>query len=91
VKLSPALLPAGLDRLGGDVGKGGADPGLALLVGVGDQPPLRLLEALGMELEEDRPRLFERVRRDCDGDPAEDVEGQRNALFSLSKNPSSGR
>ena len=46
-----------------------------------------LLEALGEELEHRRARLLEPLGADLDGDSAQ--AAQRNALFSLSKKPSS--
>jgi hypothetical protein len=51
--------------------------------------PLALLEPVRRELQHQRASLLRALQRDADGDAAE--PGQRNALFSLSKNPSSGR
>ena len=50
---------------------------------------LALLESFRRELQHQRASLFRALQRDADGDAPE--AGQRNALFSLSKNPSSGR
>jgi hypothetical protein len=89
VKLAPALLPPRLDRARGDVGEGAAKAFLARCVGVDGELAFALLEALGMEIEQPCPRLFQPIRRDRDRDPTE--LAQRNALLSFSKNPSSGR
>jgi hypothetical protein len=58
-------------------------------VGVDGEFSLGFLEAFWMEVEQTRPRLFQLGVRDGDRNPAK--LGQRNALLSLSKNPSSGR
>jgi hypothetical protein len=73
----------------GDVVERAANPFLAGRVGVDRELALALPEALGMEVEQPCPRLFQQIRRDRDRDPTE--LAQRNALLSFSKNPSSGR
>jgi hypothetical protein len=87
VKLAPALLPARLDRLGGDPRELPAQASLPRRVRVDGELAVRFLEPLGVEIEQLRGRLLELVGRNRDDDPAELV--QRNALFSFSKNPSS--
>jgi hypothetical protein len=89
VKLAPALLPARLDRARRDLGELASKAFLARGVGIDGELALTLLEALGMEVEQPCSGLFQPIRRDRDGDPTE--LAQRNALLSLSKNPSSGR
>ena len=65
---------------------------LAARVGVRDEldavARVDLLEAFGEELQHARPRLFDTLDGHGDRDPAEPA--QRNALLSLSKNPSPG-
>jgi hypothetical protein len=87
VKLAPALLPSGLDRGRGDRSEDELQSLLAVGVRVDREFAVRLLEALGMELEQPRPRLLEDIRRNRDRDPPQ--LAQRNALFNFSKNPSS--
>jgi hypothetical protein len=87
VELAPPLLPAGLDQLRFDRDKCLADARLALRVRVRDERAVALLEALRMEFEQSRTCFLERVGRDRDRDSAELPGAQRNALFSLSKNP----
>ena len=86
----PAVLPALLD-----IGRPGAaerrpEPFLPVIVRVRRQldavGTVALLEALREELEHDRAGLLGSGRRDRHGDAP---QRQRNALFSLSKNPSS--
>ncbi len=89
VELTPALFPAGLDRLRGDVGERCPQTLLTGLVGVDRKLAVALFEAFGMELEQLGSGWLEQVRRDREDDPAELALAQRNALFSLSKNPSS--
>ena len=50
---------------------------------------IALLEPFGRELQHQRASLLRVLQRNADGHAPE--AGQRNALFSLSKNPSSGR
>ena len=90
---APPVLPAGLDVVAARTAEEVPEALLAARVGVGGElDPLRavdLLEALGEELEHGRARLLEPLRADLDGDSAQ--AAQRNALFSLSKKPSSWR
>jgi hypothetical protein len=90
VELAPTLLPAGLDRRGRDVREGGAKPLFAGGVGVDGELAVAFLEALRVQLQEQRSRRFEQLVRDGDRDPAQLARAQRKALFSLSMNPSSG-
>ena len=90
VECAPAVLPALLDVGRARAAEGRPEPLLAARVGVGDQLDaaggLPLLEALGEELEHQRAAVLGLRGADGHGDPA---QAQRNALFSLSKNPSS--
>ena len=91
MELAPAVLPPWFDQLRGDVAERSPDPLFARSVRVGDQRSFCLLESLRVQLEELRPRRLQVIGRDRDADPAELDPAQRNALLSLSKNPSSGR
>jgi hypothetical protein len=89
VELTPALLPAGLDRLRRHIREELPEPGLPGGVRVDRELAVSLLETLGVDLEEARPRRLEQLGRNPQRDPSE--LAQRNALFSFSKNPSSRR
>ena len=93
VKRAPALRPVGRDVVLLRGTERPRDPRPAVRVGVGGEldlrPALALLEPFRRELQHQRASLFRALQRDADRDAAE--AGQRNALFSLSKNPSSGR
>jgi hypothetical protein len=89
VKLAPALFPPRFDCARGDLGELATKAFLTGSVRIDGELVLALLEALRMEVEQPRPRLFQQFRRDRDRDPTE--LAQRKALLSLSKNPSSGR
>ena len=93
VERPPPVLPARLHVRGARAAEEVPETLLAARIGVGGElDPLRavdLLEALGEQLEHDRARLLEPLRPHLDGDSAQ--AAQRNALFSLSKKPSSWR
>jgi hypothetical protein len=91
VELAPTILPSRLDRFRGDVAERGPKSLLARRVGVRDERPLLLFEALRVQLEQPGSRRLKGIGRDGDADPAELDPAQRKALFSLSKKPSSGR
>jgi hypothetical protein len=92
MELAPALLPAGRHRLGRDRAELVPEPLFADRIRVdGERAGRRLLEAFGMEVEQPGPRFLEPIGRDRDLDAAKLPLGQRNALFSFSKNPSSAR
>jgi hypothetical protein len=88
VELAPAVFPSRLN-LGADGGREGAEDARAR-VAVGGEldlvSALDLLEAVGRELDEACARLLGLRERDADRG-----SDQRNALFSFSKKPSSGR
>ena len=89
----PALLPSVLDIGRLRRAEHVPDALLARCVRVGDElgrtVAVDLLEPVREEREHGRPRLLEAGVADLDGDTAE--RAQRNALFSLSKKPSSWR
>ena len=90
---APPVLPAGLDVGAARSAEEVPEALFAAGVGIrGELDPLRtvdFLESLGEELEHGRARLLEPLRADLDCDSAQ--AAQRNALFSLSKKPSSWR
>ena len=92
VEPAPALLPARLDLVDPRAAEDLPEPLLAAGVRVrGELEPvagLELLEALGEELDHRGPRLLRARLGNADRDAP---EVQRNALFSLSKKPSSPR
>src|SRR5437763_1357050 len=93
VELTPATLPPLRDVAPARVPEHLPEPLLAAGIGVGHEldavGALDLLEAVREELDHPRPRLLGPRNRDLDRDAARGR--QRNALFSLSKNPSSAR
>jgi hypothetical protein len=93
VKGAPPVLPARLDVVAARTAEEVPEALLAAGVGVGSElDALRtvdFLEALGEELEHGRASLLEPLPADLDRDSAQ--AAQRNALFSLSKKPSSWR
>jgi hypothetical protein len=91
MELAPALLPAGRHRLGRDGAEFVPEPLFAGRIRVDRERVGRLLEAFGMEVEQPGARFLEPIGRDRDLDAAKLSLGQRNALFSFSKNPSSAR
>ncbi len=88
VELAPAILPSGLDLAPRRVRERGEDaPGrLAVRGQLELAGTLDLLEPLRGELDEPRAELLGRLDRNADRGA-----DQRNALFSFSKKPSSGR
>ena len=90
---APPVLPAGLDVGAARSAEEVPEALFAAGVGIrGELDPLRtvdFLESLGEELEHGRARLLEPLRADLDCDSTQ--AAQRNALFSLSKKPSSWR
>jgi hypothetical protein len=91
MELAPALLPPRLNRRSGDAFELLPEARLAGRIGVDRDVRGAFLEPLGMQLEQLRSDLFEQIGGDRDDDSAELASAQRNALFSLSKNPSSLR
>jgi hypothetical protein len=91
MELAPALLPAGRHRLGRNGVELVPEPLFAGRVRVDRKRAGRLLDSFGMEVEQPRARFLEPIGRDRDLDPAKLSLGQRNALLSFSKNPSSAR
>jgi hypothetical protein len=91
MELAPPLLPPRLNRRRGDAVELLPEARLAGRIGVDRDVRGALLEPLGMQLEQLRSGLFEQISGDRDDDSAELASAQRNALFSLSKNPSSLR
>ncbi len=93
VKGAPPVLPARLDVVAARTAEEVPEALLAAGVGVRSElDALRtvdFLEALGEELEHGRASLLEPLPADLDRDSAQ--AAQRNALFSLSKKPSSWR
>jgi hypothetical protein len=88
VEVAPAILPALLELAPIRIGEHGEDA-IAGVAVRGQLDPVRmvdLLEALRCELDEAGPQVFGQVPGDTDR-----RADQRNALFSLSKKPSSGR
>src|SRR4029079_842291 len=87
----PARPPSAADVLGSDLAEGRPEPLLAGRVRVGHELDavgvVELLEAFREELEHQRARNLGALDRDGRRDAAE--PGQRNALFSFWKNPSS--
>ena len=92
VESLPAVAPVSGHVLASGAAECLPEPFLATGIGVGDQLDavrrLDLFEAFGKELEHLRPRFFRTLDGHGHRDPPHDA--QRNALFSLSKNPSSG-
>src|SRR3954447_7688267 len=93
VKRLPAIAPVGGDVLTAYGSEGMPQTLLAARIRISDEldpvGPIDFLETLREELEHLGPCFFDALGRDCDGDASQDA--QRNALFSLSKNPSSAR
>lgn len=91
VEGAPAVLPAGLDRLGSDLTEGRLQRSLGLLVAVDGQLQLAwqipLLEAVRRELEQLRSRLLRPLERNANGD-AKQID-QRNTDLRRSKRLSS--
>ena len=91
MEIAPALLPAGVDGVCPDRAERSPETLLPTRVGVGHEldavREVTLLEAFREELEHQRPRALRTLWRDDRRDAAQ--RGQRNALFSFSKNPSS--
>ena len=92
VELLPAVLPAGRDAVGRDVGERAPELGLALLVGEHDELDAvarrTLLEAVREALEQYCCRDLGLGGRDADCDAPK--VAQRSALLSRPKKPSSG-
>ena len=92
VELLPAVLPAGLDAFGRDVGERVSELGLAVLVGEHDELDAlarrALLEAVRKALEQHSCRYLGLDGRDADCDAPK--AAQRSALLSRPKKPSSG-
>ena len=88
----PAVAPVGRDVLPARTAERVPEPFLAAGVRVGDELDavggLDLFEALRKELEHLRPRFLCTLDGHLHRDAAHDA--QRNALFNLSRNPSSG-
>jgi hypothetical protein len=86
MELTPTVFPARFDLGDGSARELGQNPLPRLAVGRQFDSPgaLRLLEPFGRKLDEPRAQQLRRLLRSRDGSP-----DQRNALFSLSKNPSS--
>ena len=88
MELAPAVLPARFDLGSCRIGEGGEDSlaGLSVRGQLELARMLDLLEPVRGELQEPRAELLGRLGRDADRGA-----DQRNALFSFSKKPSSGR
>jgi outer membrane murein-binding lipoprotein Lpp len=80
MEVAPGVLPALVDRLGGDV-EAVAQRALAVVVGVDREAAVDFFDALGEDVQQ---------LRELGLAAGDDDASQRNALLSFSKKPSSG-